>query len=101
MKGDDFFAAAELEFSCQNWSDLINWIDWEGLEPECQATDTPLGRPDDQQLVVDGRIDCPFVERVPNREQNLPPGGAEIHERQRMMDLDVKARIVSRPIRAG
>ena len=63
------------------------------LEPHRQAAHDPLGRADDEQLVVDRLIGGRFAEEVANADQHLPLGGAEVHERQRLMDLNVESRI--------
>ena len=63
------------------------------LEPERQTADDPLGRADDEELVVERLIGGGFTEEIVDREQHFPPGGAEIHEWQRLAHLDVESGI--------
>src|SRR5437867_7678110 len=74
---------------------MLYWIFWipAGLEPQREPSNHSLGRVDDQQLVVHRRPDGALAEEVADRKQHLPPRAAKVHERQRLADLDVKARV--------
>ena len=52
-----------------------------------------FGRVHDEQLVVHRLIGAVVAEEVAHRDQHLPFGAAEIHERQRLTHLHVEARI--------
>src|SRR5712671_2127058 len=69
---------------------------WGALELQRQTADDAFGRVDDEQLVVDRLIRRRLAEEVSHRDQHLPLGVAEIHERQRLPDLHVEARIERR-----
>jgi len=44
------------------------------LEPDPNATDDALGRPHDQQFVVEGSFDARLAEQVTHRDEKLPVG---------------------------
>src|SRR5882762_9455556 len=74
---------------------MFYWIFWisAGLEPEGEPSDHPLGRVDDEQLVVHRRPDGALAEEVADRKQHFPPRAAKVHEGQRLADLDVEASV--------
>src|SRR5262245_49702368 len=71
------------------------------LELQRQSADDALRRADDHQLVVDGLIRRRLTEEVANRDEHLPLGAAEVHEGQRLVHLNIEARIERRRLTAG
>src|SRR5689334_12146195 len=71
----------------------------EPLEMQGDAADDALGWPNHQELVVERLIAGCVPEEIADREQHFPPGVAEIHERQRLPDLQVETAVESRPRR--
>src|SRR5580658_1093733 len=65
----------------------------EKLKPHRQSAHDALGRMDDEQLVVDRLTSGRIAEEVAHAEQHLPPGGAEVQERQRLVQLHVETGI--------
>ena len=61
------------------------------------AADDPLWRADHEELVVDGLVGRRFAEEIPDSEEHLPLRVAEVHERQRLPDLHVEARVERGP----
>src|SRR5580765_5028976 len=66
---------------------------WRALELDRDAADQALGRTGNEQFVVDGRFRERFAEEVANRNEHLPLGAHEIHEREALADLQVPAAI--------
>ena len=66
-----------------------------GLKTHRETADDALGRTHHHELVIDGLSigDCRFPEEIADGDEHLPSRAGEVHERQRLMDLDVKPRI--------
>src|SRR4029079_7533846 len=71
------------------------------LELERKTADDALGWTDDEELVVHRLVGSDVADEVPHRQQHLPLGSAEVHERERLAHLNVEARIEDRPIVPG
>jgi hypothetical protein len=59
-----------------------------------------LGRPDDEQLVVDGRGIVRIPEQVPKADEDFPSRAAEL-EWQGLVDLDVETAVEPRELRGS
>src|SRR4051812_20713873 len=69
-------------------------------ELDQHAANPPLGGADDEQLVVDRAHVVGVAEHVAEADEHFPTRrAAERHERQRLVDLDVEARVERRMAR--
>src|SRR5689334_21259639 len=59
-------------------------------EVQRDAAHHAFGRTQDEELVVQGLLGYGIAEEVSNREEHLPFRAAEVHERQRLTNLDVE-----------
>src|SRR3954471_19276449 len=74
--------------------DPIDWMRNPALETHGQAAQHSLRRSDDEKFVVDRRVGRSFAEAVPHRKEHFPSGGTEVHEWERLMDLEIETRVI-------
>src|SRR3954468_21753254 len=81
--------------------DPIGWMRTSASETHGQAAQHSLRRSDDEQFVVDGRVGGSLAEAVPHGKEHFPSGGTEVHEWERLMDLEVETRVIRGPVGAS
>src|SRR6187431_460487 len=72
-----------------------------GSEFNGEAADETLRRTDDEELVVGGGVRERFVEEIADADEHFPLRGSEVHERQRLVDLQIEPRAERRRHRAA
>ena len=62
------------------------------LELNGESADDAFRRTDDEELVVGGGVGERVVEQVAHTDEHFPLRGAQVHERQRLVHLQVESR---------
>src|SRR5437660_5061506 len=68
------------------------------LEAEREPAHDPLGRADDEQLIVERLVGRRIAEEIAHRDQHLPMRRTEVHERERLPHLHVEPAVERRVI---
>src|SRR5678815_380409 len=91
-------SCAKVTSGLQRNGDHYEIMDRWDLELQRESADHSLRRPDNEELVVDRLVGRNVPEEVADTDQHFPFRRAEVHERQRLPDLNVEARVERRTI---